>query len=281
MQNKWVLSIVRDGFRIPFNSTPPLSTVPISLSQSFSPLLRENGTPPEKDSGKGIRSGKSRFLFLDISYLEKELKVTTCNRSFSVKSVHKETTIQDGDSQVSTTIDSSQRLGVSIDLTDAYLHIPIHPQSRKSLRFMFESQVFQFTTLPFGMSLSPWIFTKLMDVIVAHLHQSALSLLPYLDDWLIRDLIHNRCISLTIYYLQTVQSLGFIPNLKKSDLIPAQQFTFIWMEFLTQHNIVRVPADCIESLLLTIKLFLAQTQSFSTNFPFSFGQTQCSSRPFS
>ena len=73
MQIKWVLSIVRDSFRIPFNSTPPLSTVPISLSQSFSPLLRENVAPPEKDSGKGTRSGKSRFLFLDISYLEKEL----------------------------------------------------------------------------------------------------------------------------------------------------------------------------------------------------------------
>ena len=38
-QNKWVLSIVRDGFRIPFNSTPPISTVPISVSQSSSPLL--------------------------------------------------------------------------------------------------------------------------------------------------------------------------------------------------------------------------------------------------
>ena len=33
-QNKWVLSIVRDGVRIPFNSTPPLSTVPIGLNHS-------------------------------------------------------------------------------------------------------------------------------------------------------------------------------------------------------------------------------------------------------
>ena len=89
---------------------------------------------------------------------------------------------------------------------------------------------------------SPWIFSKLMDVIAAHLRQCAISLFPYLDDWLIRDLIRNRLISHTICCLQTVQSLGFIPNLKKSDLIPAQKFTFIGMEFLTQQNIVRVPA---------------------------------------
>ena len=41
----------------------------------------------------------------------------------------------------------------------------------------------------------PWIFTKLMDVIAAHLRQHAISLLPYLDSWLIRNLIRNRLIS--------------------------------------------------------------------------------------
>ena len=39
--NKWVLSVVRNGFKIPFKSIPPLSVVPIKLSQSSSPLLRE------------------------------------------------------------------------------------------------------------------------------------------------------------------------------------------------------------------------------------------------
>ena len=39
----------------------------------------------------------------------------------------------------------------SIDLSDAYLHIPIHPNSRKYLRFCHQSQVLQFTSLPFGL----------------------------------------------------------------------------------------------------------------------------------
>ena len=68
---------------------------------------------------------------------------------------------------------------------------------------MFEDQVFQFTALPFGMSLSPWIFTKLIDEIAAHLRQRVILLFPYLDDWLIRDLICNRLVSHTMYCLET------------------------------------------------------------------------------
>ena len=91
-----------------------------------------------------------------------------------------------------------------------------------------------------------------MNVIEAHLRQHAISLFPYLDNWLIRDLLHNRLISHTKYTLQMVQNLGFIPNLKKLDFIPTQQFTFIGMEFLIQQNIVRVPADRVKALILTI-----------------------------
>ena len=118
--------------------------------------------------------------------------------------------------------------------------------------------------LPFRMSLSPWIFTKLMNVIAAHLRLHAVSLFPYLDDWLIRDLIRNRLISHTKYTLQMVKNLGFIPNLKKSDLIPTQEFTFIGMEFLTHQNIV--PADRVKALILIIKTILSQNQFSARTF---------------
>ena len=71
---------------------------------------------------------------------------------------------------------------VSIDLTDAYLHVPIHPRSRKYLRFVHEDQIFHFTALPFGMSQNPWILTRLIDVIAAHVRQRAISIFPYLDN---------------------------------------------------------------------------------------------------
>ena len=76
---------------------------------------------------------------------------------------------------------------------------------------------------------------------------------PYLDDWLIKNLIRNRLITQTSFCIQTIQSL----NLKKSDLFPAQKFTFIGMEFLTQQNLVRVPTDRVQNLILTIKKIMS------------------------
>ena len=153
---------------------------------------RDRHPTPEMGSGKGTKSGNSRFLFRDILCTKKERTVTSSHRPFFAEPTHKEAVIQDGDSQDSKTFDCEQDWAVSINLTDAYLHIPIHPQSRKYLRFVHEDQIFQFMALPFGMSLSPWIFTKLMDVVTSHLRQRAISVFPYLDDWLIRNLIRNR-----------------------------------------------------------------------------------------
>ena len=111
---------------------------------------------PVMGSGKGSESGNSRFLFPTIPSTEKEWKVTPSNRPFLTKSVHKHTSFQDGDSQVGKTIDNGQQLGCLHRSDGCIFHVPIHPISRKYLRFVYEHQVFQFTALPFGMSLSPW-----------------------------------------------------------------------------------------------------------------------------
>ena len=41
---------------------------------------------------------------------------------------------------------------ISIDLTDSYFHVPIHPQSQKYLRFQTKEGFFQFQALPFGVA---------------------------------------------------------------------------------------------------------------------------------
>ena len=153
--NKWVLSIVRNGFRIPFIKIPPLSSVLIRMSQSSSPFLKPS---QQTGSGKGTESWNSRLLFPDIPCAKKEGKVSFNNRPVFIKPIHRETSIQNGNSQIGKTSDETQRLGCLIDLTDAYLHVPIHHQSRKYLRFVHEDQVYHFSALPFGMSLSPLIF---------------------------------------------------------------------------------------------------------------------------
>ena len=281
--NKWVLSIVRNGFRIPFIKIPPLSSVPIRMSQSSSPFLREeienllNKRAVERVQNPETPGFYSRIflvpkknrkfrLILDLSLLNRYIEKQAFKME-TVKSVRQAMRLNDW--------------AISIDLTDAYLHVPIHRQSRKYLRFVHEDQVYHFSALPFGMSLSPLIFSKLMEVIAAFLRQRAISVFPYLDDWLIKNLIHNRLITQTKICIQTIQSLGFLPNLKKSDLFPAQKFTFIGMEFLTQQNFSQGSSgSCTEPNSNNQENNVSKT-CIGTNFPFSFGQTQCCSRPCS
>ncbi len=51
----------------------------------------------------------------------------------------------------------------AIDLKDAYFHVSILPRHRPFLRFAFEGQAYQYKVLPFGLSLSPRVFTKVVE----------------------------------------------------------------------------------------------------------------------
>ena len=70
----------------------------------------------------------------------------------------------------------------SIDLSDAYLHIPIHPNSRKCLRFCHRSQVFQFTSLPFRLATDPQVFTTIVKEVKLMTLTKGIRLHQYLDD---------------------------------------------------------------------------------------------------
>lgn len=70
----------------------------------------------------------------------------------------------------------------SLDLTDAYWHVPIHQAHRKFLTFSVDGRILQCAVLPFGWTGSPLTFTKIMRAFVRHLRSQGIRCLPYLDD---------------------------------------------------------------------------------------------------
>ncbi len=73
----------------------------------------------------------------------------------------------------------------AIDLKDAYFHVSILPRHRPFLRFAFEGRAYQYKALPFGLSLSPRVFTKVVEAALVPLREAGIRILNYLDDWLI------------------------------------------------------------------------------------------------
>ena len=55
---------------------------------------------------------------------------------------------------------------ITMDLKDAYLSVPIHADHSKYLRFEWESELWEFTCLQFGLSSAPRVFTKVMKPVI-------------------------------------------------------------------------------------------------------------------
>ncbi len=107
----------------------------------------------------------------------------------------------------------------SLELKDAYFHIQIAPHHRRFLRFAFEGVAYQYTVLPFGLSLAPRTFTKCMDAALSPLRQMGIRILNYLDDWLI--LAQSEVELLSHRTLSHLERLGLRVNYAKSALSPS------------------------------------------------------------
>ena len=127
----------------------------------------------------------------------------------------------------------------SIDLKDAYFHILVRPTARKYLRFTHLQEVYQFKALPFGLTSAPREFSRVTETLGAIAHRQSINLHLYLDDWLLRARSFQRCRQDTATTLRQTNSLGFIINEEKSELVPTQQFSFLGEDYDLALGLVR------------------------------------------
>jgi hypothetical protein len=130
---------------------------------------------------------------------------------------------------------------VSIDLQDAFLHIPVHPNHRKFLRFAWRNRTYQFKTTPFGLSVVPWLFTKICRPILQWARQQGIILTSYLDDWLLISNSKEEAQHQLQLILDKLQSLGWIINNKKSQLEPTQQLEHLGFRLNTTTMTAQLP----------------------------------------
>ena len=114
-----------------------------------------------------------------------------------------------------------------LDLKDAYLLVSIHRDFRKFLRFRHNKRLFEFKALPFGLSTSPFIFTKIMKPVVAYLRKIGVIVVIYLDDFLIIGATREECLNSLRLTIDLLQFLGFIINFEKSVLVPSKICKFL------------------------------------------------------
>ena len=167
---------------------------------------------------------------------------------------------------------------ISLDLTDAYFHIPIHRKSRRFLRFHFMGKTYQFRALPFGLAPAPYVFSRTVKAVVKHCHRMGMRLHSYLDDWLqpsrsqVMSLFHRDQL------LSTVLSLGFVPNWDKSELVPSQRFSFLGARFCLEEGLIGPSLDRLTRLVTLIQRMLSARSASARQIHSLLGQMESMAR---
>ena len=81
---------------------------------------------------------------------------------------------------------------ISLNLKDAYLSISIFHPNRKYLRCLWQSKLCEFTCLPFGYSLAPRVFTKVLKPVMVHLRFRGMKITFSFDDILLAASSRHR-----------------------------------------------------------------------------------------
>lgn len=145
----------------------------------------------------------------------------------------------------------------SIDLKDAYFHVPIVACHQQFLRFAFQGRHYQFRVLPFGLSLSPRVFSRCVAAALAPLQERGLRILPYLDDWLICAPSYAQAVRDTRVVLSHIEQLGLRVNLAKSSLVPTRQTVFLGVALDSVTMSARPSVQRVDSIMEMLGVFRA------------------------
>jgi hypothetical protein len=137
---------------------------------------------------------------------------------------------------------------IKVDLKDAYYQVPVHAADRKYFAFEFAGSFYHLNCLPFGWLNSPWYFTKVAKTLVTYIRtvrkskpksgpppapgqfysipgrkgqQSAIKVLPYLDDFLFLFKDKESAQAGSTWVHELLFWLGFTPHEKKCVWTPA------------------------------------------------------------
>lgn len=240
-----ILNIVRDGYALPFRTKPPTVTEPIFLKAGNQPEIKKQVVKLlEKAAIEPVLNTNSPGFYSRLFVVPKSnggyrpvIDLSEITKYLRVPKFRMETP-----ASIKTALQGSRWAG-TVDLSDAYFHIPMHIQARSFLRFGVDGQVWQFRALPFGLATAPFLFTWTLRPFLKVLRSFGVRIHAYLDDWIIHHVDKIVVINHLKLTIQLAAVMGFKVNIEKSQLFPVQTLKYLGIEFDLAHQMVRPPLD--------------------------------------
>lgn len=243
-------AIIKEGYRIPFIKDPPTAPFPkhdpVLGKEDMNALDQEVSTLLEKGSIELATSpGFSSRLFCiakKTGDLRPVLNLRPLNAYIAPRHFKMETL-----GAITSAIEKNDYL-TSLDLQDAFHHILIHPDSRRYLQFRWRGRHYQFKVLPFGLSLAPLVFTKVLRPVLRWARSKGIRIFAYLDDLLIAASSKEQSARHTALVQAKLQELGFLIKSSKSHLTPTQKLQHLGFLIDTKNMSLSVPGEKIRDI---------------------------------
>ncbi len=132
-----------------------------------------------------------------------------------------------------------------VDLTDAFLSVPVTRGHHRFLMFSWRGQLYQYNCMCFGLSSAPRTFTKLMRVLTTTLRKKRVSIGAYLDDSFVHHQKFQKCESNTLKSVNLFREA----NAKKLILMPDMQIELLGFVPDSVDMTVTMTDECIEQIV--------------------------------
>ena len=257
----WVMSTISQGYRLQFAMKPPrFNGVLVSVARGDSARVLEDEIQslltkrairavPDEEARQGFYSryflipkkGSSSLRpILDLRVLNRHLRKYTF-RMLTHKVLCR--SVRPGD------------WFVTIDLSDAYFHIAIHPTHRKFLRFAYQGRAYEYQAIPFGLSLAPRVFSKCVEAALSPLRNGGIRIFSYIDDYLICSRSREQAVRDAATVLNHLRDLGFCINWVKSRVEPVQCTEYLGLSINSLSYRVTLSEGRLTALTQCLSLF--------------------------
>lgn len=260
-KSKWVLRTITRGYRLQFATVPPkFNGLMSSQAHGHSAMIlaEEISSLLDKKAIQQIPLGQRQTGFYSRYFLVKKKGGSGIRPILDLRALNSYLRRYKFRMLTHSALIRLVRPGdwfTSIDLKDAYFHIPIYPPHRKYLRFLFQGVTYEYTVLPFGLSLSPRVFVKCIEAALAPLRERGIRLATYLDDWLLLARSQEEAIVHTQIVLSHLRDLGFVVNTAKSVLQPSQSIAFLGLTLDSVSYVAHLSPERVRTFKDTLARF--------------------------
>ena len=189
--SSFILSIINNGYKIPFNTIPPKNVQRNNRSALQYAEFVDQAISHLIQSYRIVRTGKTLHIVNPLSVsVQPSGKLHLILDLRHVNQYVAKNTVKYEDWRTGLTYFKKDYFMISFDLKSGYHHIDIHPESQTFLGFAF-------TVLPFGLTSAPYIFTKCLKPLEKYWRRQGIGIALCLDDGWLTEAKYEDCINLS------------------------------------------------------------------------------------